>query len=232
MGRALAACLRAKGFAQSRNVTRARRVDAVALMLSQPRARVASASHHVRMAGADAARLRAECGRLLYVTSCKPMRHRLWSAAKFQFSVGMGNSTLTAAQKDDAVRVVERDDDSERMLEAYPYLGRDDRPNRTPPDRWLRPHYVVRAARMQHDLGSLLEALGCEQAFDSQNVHRAKEDDLAFLDRIRLTQGDATFRRLSARADVANEDGLQKAREFMEYAMQERFEPPEPPVST
>ncbi|CDF37476.1 unnamed protein product [Chondrus crispus] len=76
---------------------------------------------------------------------------------------------------------------------------------------------------MDEDLARLLTVLGCEGEFQSRNVHEL-ELDLGFLDKIRLEQGDATYRRLRKQADTENEEGLKRIAEFYKYAMQERFE--------
>ena len=222
IGIALRKCLSQQGFKQPSLVLRSQRSEVTGMLLGLEALRVGTISRHLRLDGTDVARLRRECGRVAYVTSCKPMRARLWSAAKYHFQDRLGNSSLSGAEKTRAVQIVELDRWKERYLEAYPYLNAEDEPNLTAVGQRLEADYVVRAENMDEDLGRLLKVLGCGGQFQNRNVHKV-EEDMGFLERIRLEQGDATYRKLRKQGDEGNEEGLKRIAEFYRYAMQGRF---------
>ena len=213
---ALKLCLYARGFAQPAVASRAARALVVRRMLSLGSARVGVFSRHVQLGAGDARRVRAGCAALVYVSGCRPMRARLWSAAKYAVA-GRGNATVGGAARRRAEALVEGDGWVEAMYEAYPYVDGDGQPNGTPGAERLVPDYVVRAGSLEKDLGGLLGAMGCAERFRSDNVHEEEGAD-GFLDGVRLEHGDATYRRLERLAREGNERGLQKIRDFMAAA--------------
>lgn len=218
VAKALKSCLVGRGYRQPLAESRWVRTLLVGRMLALAGEKVGLLSRHMYMSGGDVQRLRKECAVLLYVSSCKPMRERLWSAAKYRLSDGNGNSSLSEAMKDEAVRKLGEDRKTEMFLEGYPYLGEDEKSLGVGAEGRLVPDYVVRAERMEEDLGKLLEALKCEGEFESRNVHQAEaeaeEESRAFLKRLRLRMGDETFRKLNERAERGNEEGLRKVAAF------------------
>lgn len=215
VSRALKSCLLAQGFRQPLLESRWVRILLVTRMLALDDDKVGLISKHMYMNGEDIRRMRAECGKLVYVSSCKPMRERLWSAAKYRFSDGNVNSSLTEEMKESAVTSVAKDMKTEPFLEDYPYLGKDERANGTPESERMTPDYVIRAEFMDDDLGKLLRALGCESGFDSKNVHKADEERKAFLKRLPLRRRDETFEKLNRLAKQGNEKGLRKIKDFL-----------------
>lgn len=214
VARALKACMSKRGYRQPRAESRWVRTELVGRMLGLSGGKVGLLSNHMYMSAGDVERMKRECGKLLYVSSCKRMRERLWSAAKYRFSEGIGNFSLKEEMKVEAVGMVWRDRRTEMFLEGYPYLGVDEKKIEVAEEGKLVPDYVVRAERMEEDLGRLLEALKCEGTFQSRNVHEADEESRDFLKKLPLRMGDAAFRRLNSMAEETNEKGLRKAEAF------------------
>lgn len=215
VARALRACLGHQGYTQPLLQNRLNRRLLVERMLRLPGEKIGMFSKHFYMNGEDVRRMREECGTLFYVTSCRPMRERMWSAAKYQFSEGNVNSSLTEEMREEAVRKVKKDRKTEAMLEGYPYLGADERAMEVREGERLRPDYVIRSGSMKEDLGRLLRALDCGGSFDSKNVHKAEEERGPVLERVKIRMGDKTFDKLNQLAGEVNERGLEKAKAFV-----------------
>lgn len=197
-------------------------VDRMLRLLQGPRRSLVE--KHAKLARPALAALRARCRRLLYVTSCRPMRERLWSRQKYRAVPGNVNSTLTDADHDHALKKLRTDTRNEPFLEAHPYLERGEIPAELEDAERLVPDYVIRNGqhgKFTEDLQKLLAALGCDPHFTPTNVHES-DRDREVVKGIKLKLGDKIYKKLVNIAEAKNEMGLEKARQFMREAAEER----------
>lgn len=212
-------CLTGKGFEQPKApMSKYVRDLMVQRMLELDGPLVGMLSKHMYLSMGDVAAIRAKCAKFLYISSCRPVRERLWSTAKDIWASKGGNkSVIEGGQREHAIERYLTNKRDERFLEHYPYLYMNGTPLGVPVEKRIVPDYVIRNGRMQHDLGELMRAFGCSSKMESRNMHEVEgEEDFSFIDKRKLQYGDETFKRLDRIAGEANEMGLAKvAREFL-----------------
>lgn len=168
---ALNACLTDKYYARASAMHRSERAGVVTRLCSFKRSHRAAVRSHLSMTQDDVALLRAQCSRLLYVTSISPMWRRLASWSKYSMGSGHGNRTVNTRAVVAALRTKDFAE-QERFLEAYPYT---DLHANVSEEHRLAPDYVIRADRLIDDTVALLRALGCHHVPTSENVHMDAE---------------------------------------------------------
>lgn len=209
IGSSLRKCLAPKGYAQGRGG--AERGMFVRNMLETDSRLGAVLTRHMYMKQDDVDMIRAQCQKVLYVTSTARMKDRLWSAAKYKLRGGNGNVTVSGEKmRAKVVANLKKDTRNVAFLESYPWLGEGEK-EMLVADK-LEVDYVVRKERMAEDLGRLLQAFGCGGKFESENMHVASFEGGDVWDGVYVGE-DETYKRLCERAK-GNDEGLRKARLF------------------
>lgn len=211
IGSALSQCLSKHGYKKNGKGGRDYRHRFVDWLFEFDHPRKALLTNHFYMRQEDVTKLQNKCNKLFFVTSAAAMVDRLWSGAKFKMSKGNGNSTVPKSGHDyDRALTRYQSEHSYDHLEAYPYVEKG-KPAVVP--NKLKPDYVIRKDSLQEDLGSLLEAFGCEYDFMSRNIHMARSENPFASMKKYVGRPDTTFNDLLKVAED-NKDGLRKAREF------------------
>lgn len=208
IARVLSVCLEKKGYTGlSKPISDYGQDEVVRNMLDKTGTLKSAVLKHVMLSDDDIRLLDTQCEVLFYLTSCRSMKERVASKAKYSMTKKHGNSSLTKEQYSTAIRRAVGDGSTEPELEDYPYTGKGS----------MRPDYVIRTDDFDDDLGALLRALACDISYTSLNVHmRGKTviSGMTQLDDIALTYDDATFRRLSRLAESGNPVGIDKVKQF------------------
>lgn len=207
LANALRGCLEAKGFTSITIPISSIEKDAVIRdMLSKPGKKKSSVIKHVMVSDSDIRKLQRECETLLYVTSSRPMKERISSAAKYGMTKKHGNSTLSKDHYNKVLKRATEDDVTEGLLEKYPFTGRSR----------IEPNYVIRYERFEEDLSLLLQSLQCSVSVRRANVHEFGDDeaDERLKDAISLKFGDARYKELTRLGAERNPDGAAIARTF------------------
>lgn len=208
IGNALTHCLEQKGYTSlDKPISSFGRDEVVIKMLSKPGRKKSAVVKHMRISNEDVIRLQHGCNHILYLTSCRAMKERIASKAKYSMTRRHGNFTISPELFSKVLKKALNDEATESYLESYPFTG-----NLT-----MEPDYIIRAESLKEDLDILLRALGCSSIYPSANVHTVHgvgSSDLNELQSVALQFGDTTFRRLSRLAKELNTAGAKKARAF------------------
>lgn len=173
----------------------------------------AATNNHLSISPSDVYLLRLVCSpNFFYITSTRTMPERITSSAKYVLTPTHQSSVLSVEQMEQAMRIASGDHVNEERFERYPF---DDVEGPK-----LTPDYVIRYEELEADLGSLLEAMGCAQGFETLNVHGVvgEGESGSMQERtrqaLRLRFADARHREMLRLAREGNDSGLRKAREF------------------
>ncbi|CAN8062542.1 unnamed protein product [Agarophyton chilense] len=212
IGTALHSCLRKYGYSQPQQPSLEARTALVSHMLALPAHRKAILSRHLYLNATSVKLLRYNCHMILYISSCAPMKRRLWSAVKYTVAGGHGNASLSEQQMKKAFNIASRSDRQLQFLRAYPYVDNHKHPLHVYDP--LIPDYVIRVHSLDQDLRKLLHAFGCNTTYVSGNIHQASQDEHALLDSLQVGK-DTTYQRLMELANEKNERSLLKAAVFV-----------------
>ncbi|CAN8077081.1 unnamed protein product [Agarophyton chilense] len=212
IGEALERCLLHLGYKQPVWKGFQARSMVISDMLQQPYERVMAVTRHFYMNGTALRQLRNRCESLLYITSTATMKQRLWSLVKYRQLQTHGNTSLSKEQVQLAIEELKREKAQIKILNSYPYLYSNGTAVDVEGDERIVPDYVIRKSMLVDDVSDLLHAFGCSSRVISQNVHRARHDEV--LDAIDIDDNDSLHTRLLQRAEERNEFGLKKASNF------------------
>lgn len=169
---------------------------------------------HVEATPRDFAQLRAAYDMLLCVTSTSPMSCRLQPMAKYNTVYGHGNTTMRAdVVTAQFAKMMSKLRAPKRLYERYPYNAEITEVAR------ILPHYVFCQETFDHDLRTLLRALGCAYvSIVTQNLYAidGAADDLIRTNDFSMGDFRYDFRyaQLIQLGGTANKRGLEMAKTF------------------
>lgn len=209
VARALYECLQSKGYTGiTTPINSLERDEVIPDMLSHPGYRKSAVRKHVTVTPEQIRELWDSCNRLLYITSTRSMKERIWSKAKYRMTPKHRSSNLTDEQATKALRFALKDNETEERLEQYPFSAS---------STDIEPDYVIRADSLHDDLNRLLHSLQCPVDYTDRNVHKVKgeeEADAIQAAKIQLKKSDHKHQYLLEVAKMRNDEGLAIAAEM------------------
>lgn len=209
VARALYACLQSKGYTGiTTPISSLERDEVIPDMLSHPGYKKSAVRKHVTVTPEQIRQLWNSCNLLLYITSTRSMKERIWSKAKYAMTPKHRSSNLTEEQSTRALRLALEDNKTEEELEQYPF---------STSSTDIEPDYVIRADSLNDDLNRLLRSLKCPVEYTDRNVHKVKgeeEADAIQATKVELKMSDKRHQYLLKVAKMRNDQGVAIAAEM------------------
>lgn len=209
IARALYPCLESKGYTGiTTPISSLERIEVISDMLSHPGYKKSAVRKHVTVTPEQVRELWNNCNRLLYITSTRSMKERIWSKAKYRMTPKHRSSNLTEEESAKALQFALRDKNTEEDLEQYPF---------SESSMDIEPDYVIRADHLNEDLNRLLQNLQCPLNYTDKNVHAVhgeEEADAKQVAKVELKMGDQKHQYLLKVAKLRNDQGAAIAAEM------------------